>query len=133
MPFPVRVPVMPADWIAQSSDVPTLPGSADHAVRVGWVTPAGRFARLVQTSGSEAAAVLGEMGDPAAGGTVAAGGRTWVVHRGLRDEQAWVTDVDGVRLLVTGSATPPELTALASTTLAAPTAPGPAAGGRRPR
>lgn len=120
VPFPVRVPTVPAGWLAQSSDVPTLPGSADRAVRVGWLTPDNRFARLVQTSGSGEAAVRGEQGDPGVRGTVQAGGRSWVVHVGIRGEPVWVTDVDGVRLLVTGNATPDALTVLATAALTGP-------------
>lgn len=117
--FPLRVPALPPDWIPQSSDVVVVGGSA-RAARVGWVTPDDEFARLVQSDADEAALVVSEAGDPAATGTVAAGGRTWVTHAGRRGEALWVTDVDGVRLLVTGSAAPERLTQLAEATLAAP-------------
>jgi hypothetical protein len=112
--FPVRVPAVPADWVAQSSDAAPLAGTADRAVRVGWLTPDDRFVRLVQTAGSEATAVRSEQGDPGPRGTVQAGGRPWVVHAGVRDEPVWVTEVDGVRLLVTGDARPEALTTLAA-------------------
>ena len=116
--FPVRVPSLPPDWIPQSSDVFVV--GAARAARVGWVTPDDEFARLVQTNADEAAAVVSEAGDPTATGTVAAGGRTWVTHTGRRAEPIWVTDVDGVRLLVTGSTSPERLTQLAEAALTAP-------------
>lgn len=119
--FAVRVPVLGPDWISQSQDV--VPVGAGRGVRVGWVTPGNEFARLVQTDGPADAAVVAERGDPAPRGTVPAGGRTWTVHSGIRGEPVWVTDVDGVRLLVTGSAPPPELTRLAEAALAAPPLP----------
>ena len=122
--FPVRIPALPGDWIPQSSDVVVLGARGDtavpRAVRVGYVTPENDFARLVQSSGDEAAVVLSEDGTVAATGAVTAGGRTWVTHEGRRGEALWVTDVDGVRLAVTGSAPPPRLTQLAEAALAAP-------------
>ncbi|MEJ2887750.1 DUF4245 domain-containing protein [Actinomycetospora aeridis] len=116
--FPLRVPSLPGDWIPQSSDVVLVGGA--RAARVGWVTPDDEFARLVQTDADEAAVVVSEAGDPTASGTVTAGGRTWVTHTGRRGEPIWVTDVDGVRLLVTGSAAPERLGQLAEAALAAP-------------
>lgn len=121
VPFPKRTPALPPDWISQSSDVAVVGG--DRALRVGWVTPESRFLRLVQSSAPEAALVAAEGGVPAAQGAVEAGGRTWVVHEGVRGEAVWVTDADGVRLLVTGDAPPPRFTELAAATLAAPTVP----------
>jgi Protein of unknown function (DUF4245) len=126
VPFPVRVPTLPADWIPQSSDVVVLgaPGdpAAGRAVRVGYLTPENQFARLLQSSGDEAALVVSEGGNPQATGTVGAGGRTWVTHEGRRGEALWVADVDGVRLAVTGSADAARLTQLAEAALVAPPA-----------
>ncbi|MEJ2864953.1 DUF4245 domain-containing protein [Actinomycetospora flava] len=119
--FPLRGPSLSPEWIAQSSDVVVLGGTPGlRAVRVGWVTPDDEFARLVQTNADEAAVVVSEAGDPTATGTVEAGGRTWVTHTGRRGEAIWVTDVDGVRLLVTGSASGERLGQLAGAALAAP-------------
>ncbi len=124
--FPVRVPSLPADWIPQSSDLVVLGATGDpaapRAVRVGYVTPENEFARLLQSSGDETALVVSEGGNPSATGAVTAGGRTWVTHDGRRGEALWVTDVDGVRLAVTGSAGPARLTQLAEAALVAPPA-----------
>lgn len=124
--FPVRVPALPPDWIAQSSDVVVLGAPDDpaaaRAVRVGFLTPENEFARLLQSAGDEPALAVSEAGDPRATGTVTAGGRTWVTHTGRRGEAFWVTDVDGVRLAVTGSAPPARLTQLAEAALVAPPA-----------
>lgn len=118
VPFGLRVPALPPGWLAQSQDVVGLP-AGHRAVRVGWVTPADAFARLVQTDADEAAVVTSERGDPAPRGAVDAGGRRWTVHAGGRGEPLWVTDVDGTRLLVTGSASTVDLTTLASASGAA--------------
>jgi hypothetical protein len=113
VPFTLRVPALPPDWIAQSQDVVGLPDGR-RAVRVGWVTPADTFARLVQTDADEAAVVVSEQGDPAPRGAVDVGGRRWTAHTGGRGEPLWVTEVDGTRLLVTGGASTADLTTLAS-------------------
>jgi hypothetical protein len=112
---------MPADWIPQSSDVRPVGGS--RAFRLGWVTPDDAFVRLVQSDAPEDALVASEQAGPPALGPVSVGGRTWTTYRGVRGEALWVTDVDGVRWLVTGDATPARFTQLATTALASPVVP----------
>ncbi|WP_018335292.1 DUF4245 domain-containing protein [Actinomycetospora chiangmaiensis] len=102
LPFRVVGPQLPADWIPQSSDIRDVAGG--RAFRLGWLTPENGFLRLVQSNGTEAGLVASEQGDPRAGAPVSAGGLTWATYRGQRDEAMWVTDVGGVRWLVTGSA-----------------------------
>jgi hypothetical protein len=121
VPFAVRAPAMPADWIAQSSDV--RPVGDSRAFRLGWVTPDNAFLRLVQSDAPEDALVTSEQGTLPALGPVAAGGRTWTTYRGVRGEGLWVTDVDGVRWVVTGDATPARFTQLATTTSGSPVVP----------
>ena len=121
LPFAVRAPEMPADWIPQSSDTRAVPGG--RAFRLGWVTPDDGFARLVQSDGSAEGLVASEEGAPAAGPPVSAGGLTWATYRGVRGELLWVTDVGGVRWLVTGNATPARFVQLASTALQSPVVP----------
>jgi uncharacterized protein DUF4245 len=121
VPFALRAPAMPADWIAQSSDVRPIGGS--RAFRLGWVTPDNAFVRLVQSDAPEEALVASEQAGPPALGPVAVGGRTWTTYRGVRGEALWVTDVDGVRWLVTGDATPARFTQLATTALGSPVVP----------
>jgi hypothetical protein len=121
VPFAIRAPAMPADWIPQSSDIRPL--GTTRAFRLGWVTPENGFARLVQSDAPEDALVQSEDGAPPALGPVSAGGRTWTTYRGLRGEAVWVTDVDGVRWLITGDATAARFTQLATTALGAPVVP----------
>jgi hypothetical protein len=121
VPFAVRAPAMPADWIPQSSDV--RPVGAGRAFRVGWLTPENGFLRLVQSNADEAALVVSEEGTPQALGPVAAGGRTWTTYRGARGEALWVTDVDGVRWLLTGDGSPARFVQMATTTAGAPVVP----------
>lgn len=118
LPFPVRGPQLPADWIPQSSDIRDVPGG--RAFRLGWLTPQNAFARLVQSNGTEAGLVASEQGEPQAGAPVSADGLTWATYRGVRNEAIWVTDVGGVRWLVTGSAAPAEFVQLITAARRAP-------------
>lgn len=121
VPFPVRAPTMPADWIPQSSDVRPVGGG--QAFRLGWLTPENGYLRLVQSDAPEDALVASEQSGPPALGPVSAGGRTWTTYRGVRGEALWVADVDGVRWLVTGSGTPARFTQLVTTALGSPVVP----------
>ncbi|MCT2587515.1 DUF4245 domain-containing protein [Actinophytocola gossypii] len=118
--YPVRQPATPEGWRANSSSTSGVGtgAEANSVVRVGWVTPGGRYVQLSQ-SGGTAADVLdtetGESGRPT--GTAEAGGVTWDVHTSRRDEVAWVTTLDGTVTLVTGNGTEDEFRTLAEATL----------------
>lgn len=117
--FPVVEPQLPRSWRANSTNTTTLP-SHQQVVKVGWLTGSGNYLRLAQTRGSEAELVAAETHRaPQATGTVQAGGVQWVEYRGMRDEQAWVTERNGVRLLITGNASEQEFRTLAQATLTA--------------
>jgi len=77
-----------------------------QTVQGGWLTPDGTFVTLIQSKGDLAqvlSAQFGEVGPPT--GEIEAGGRTWFVTTGLRDEMAWYRDAgDGVVQVITGSA-----------------------------
>ncbi len=123
MPFPVRQPDLPASWRATTIDVRSGGGTSSApgpAVRVSWLTPTGHYLRLVESNLGEDVLVSAESGvSPTAHGTVAAGGASWTVYSGVRDEPLWLTEVTGVRLLETGDAQPAEFDSLAAAVLAA--------------
>lgn len=111
--FPVRLPQLPADWRANSANVADANPQQD-VVRVGWLTPDGDYLRLAQSAASERDLVSAETRrPPEPEGVTRAAGREWVVYGSVRSEQAWVTEQDGVRLLVTGSGEEGEFRALA--------------------
>lgn len=117
VPFTVRVPAVPPGWRGNAVDRSAVADAPGTLVRAGYVTGAGRFLELVQTDAAEEALVRDVAGSvPAPTGTVDVGGARWVVYGG--DEPLWVADVDGVRLLVTGSAGEDEFRTLAEATLA---------------
>ena len=126
VPFPVRAPELPPGWRANSAGVDRVGAEPDasRAVRVGWRTPGGNYLRLSQSSAGEAELAAFETGQSAAPtGVVQAAGRTWVRYPGPRAEQAWVTDLGEVRLLVTGSGTEEQFRTLTDATLDAPVLP----------
>ncbi|HEX2132518.1 MAG TPA: DUF4245 domain-containing protein [Actinophytocola sp.] len=125
--FTVRQPETPEGWRANSSSTAAVGtgAAADVVVRVGWVTPGGRYVQLSQSGGTAADVLATETGESgAATGTVDAGGVTWNVHSSRRDEVAWVTTLDGTVTLITGSATEDEFRALAEAVTEAPPVPG---------
>jgi hypothetical protein len=98
---------------------------ADSAVRVGWLSPAGAYLRLSQSSAQPAELVSFEVGAlREATGTVRVGETAWTVHPGPRDELVWVADLGAARMLITGSAGDAEFRTLATAALAAVPVPG---------
>jgi hypothetical protein len=112
--FPLRVPAVPQGWRANAVDRTSLP-EGGREVRVGYLTEEGRYLRLQQGDATEEAMLRAESGGAVATaqGAVDVEGRQWVTYTGERDEQIWITDVDGVRLLVTGSGSEADFRTLA--------------------
>ncbi len=109
MSFPVTVPTgIPKSWHPNSFTVstPTVDGSVTlPTVRGGWVTPAGAFVTLIESSGDEGQLLQAEIGSVGASdATTSAGGATWTVTSGRRSEVAWIRSSGGVTLLITGNA-----------------------------
>lgn len=107
LPFDVRVPALPAGWRANSAS--SQPAAGAPAVRVGWLTPQGRYLRVVQAAAAESELVVAELGTGAvASGPVEVAGRRWVSYGG-GGEPAWVAEFaaeagrSSVRVLITGS------------------------------
>jgi hypothetical protein len=116
--FPLRSPEVPKGWQANSAGTAPV-GAGEIVVRVGWVTASGAFAQLSQSGGTVEDVLLKETGAdhaPRATGTVEVAGTTWTSYPSRRDEPAWVTELDGTVLLITGSAPENELRELATAT-----------------
>jgi hypothetical protein len=120
--FPVREPALPKAWHANSSST-TAVGSgsaADVIVRVGWLTPGGRYVQLSQSGGTVADVVAAETGtEPAPTGKQDVDGTSFATYPSRRDEVAWVAELDGTVVLITGDATGQEFRALAEAVVAA--------------
>ena len=141
-PFALRVPAVPADWRANAVVTVRVGPSAHLSVRTGYVTPAGRYLRLDQSDADEAELVVAEAEEagasqrpPASEERTASGGRpsdegarlvasgavdvagtNWVTYTDGTPEAIRVADVDGVRLLITGSGGDDEFRTLAAAT-----------------
>ena len=119
--FPVRVPAVPGDWRSNSfNTAPVGQGAvATVAVRVGWVTPDGKYLRLSQSDARVELLVAEEAGSDVAAnsrGSVEVGATTWTRYPGKDTEQSWVTSLDGVQVLITGSGGEDEFRTLATAT-----------------
>jgi hypothetical protein len=119
VPFSPAVPHdLPADWRANSftvTDPNTLAADQLPTAQGGWLTTDGTFVTLVQAKGSLSQVLTAQLENAApATSTVQAGGATWMVGPGRRDEVAWYREVgDGVVYLITGSADQAAFTAVA--------------------
>ncbi|GAB3454800.1 hypothetical protein GCM10027436_56510 [Actinophytocola sediminis] len=114
--FPVRQPELSARWRANSSSTSSIGegADADVVVRVGWVTPSGRYLQLSQSGGDAQAVLAAETGESAAASrSVEVAGVTWDEHASRREEVAWLTTFDGTVTVVTGSATEEEFRTMA--------------------
>ncbi len=121
--FPVRRPDLPSSWHANSSSTTAVGhgAAADVIVRVGWLTPGGRYAQLSQSGGTAADVLAAETGTttkPA--GEQSVGGTSFATHPSRRDEVAWVASLAGTVVLITGNATEQEFRELAAAVVAAP-------------
>lgn len=104
MPFALRVPALPQGWRATTVDTARIGDGAARGVRIGYLTPQGRYLRLVQSDADEPALLASEAeGAPVASGPVVVDGVTWVSYTDDTREALRVATVDGVRLLITGS------------------------------
>ncbi|MEJ3653743.1 DUF4245 domain-containing protein [Actinomycetes bacterium KLBMP 9759] len=117
--FPLRVPALPAGWRANSSGLDRVEGGG-KVVRVGFLTPDGRYLRLMQADSTEEALLAVETGPDAVPGqgVVDVGGQQWVRYGTRSEEPIWITEVaaDGrpIRMLITGSGNEAEYRELAT-------------------
>jgi hypothetical protein len=118
VPFPVRIPAVPPGWRSNSvaqdrvAPDPTAPDQAERAraVRIGYLTPEGRYLRLLQSNATEPTLLAVETGATpvVVRGPVDIAGQRWVVYDRGSDEPVWIADVPtpdagSLRMLITGS------------------------------
>ncbi|TSD46106.1 DUF4245 family protein [Rhodococcus sp. KBS0724] len=113
--FPIRKPEVPEGWTPNSGSrkVITGDGGGDSST-VGFITSNGSYIQLTQSNAEEFPLVSYVAGGQRfATGVEDIDGHTWNVFGGEGVESIWVTDVDGVRLLITGAAPAEDFTTLA--------------------
>lgn len=134
--FPLHQPKLPANWHANSANLeqvgPNTSNGQPNDLQLGFITPAGRYVAI-----SESSATAAELALQAAGlsdgtpmvtkGTVDVGGKSWTIYQGTRSEQSWVLDLGQVRLLVTGNGDQAEFSTMATAAQSAPVEPTPGA------
>jgi Protein of unknown function (DUF4245) len=119
-PFALRVPGVPADWRANAVSTERVGTGGRRAVSTGYVTPAGRYLRVVQSDAAEAELLPTEArGTPVGSGAVDVDGTRWVIYTDDTREAIRIADVDGVRLLITGDGDDAEFRTLAAATAGA--------------
>jgi hypothetical protein len=113
--FALRRPALPPGWRANATSTSAVGRGASVIVRVGWLTPSGRFVQLSQSGGAalDVLAAETDRSDAAPLGEVDVSGVRWTVYPGRRDEKAWVTRLDEVTALITGTAPEPDFRTLA--------------------
>ncbi len=101
-------------WRSTSSDVATsAPGRRAVSVDVGYLTPGGRFARLLESGRPVAEVLHAQVGDPSRAGAVTIAGRSWARYRTAKGETALAATLHGIGVVVTGNASSAELRTLA--------------------
>jgi hypothetical protein len=118
MPFPVTVPAdVPESWQPNSQTVstPQVDGKdTQPTVRGGWVTGNGTFITLIESSGTPDQVLTAEIGSAGPSrGTRQAGGATWTVTDGVRQETAWIRSTGETTFLITGNAPAKDFVTLA--------------------
>ena len=141
LPVPVRLPLLPPDWHANSgqrgsiTDGRTDPATGQHVravtSTVGYLTPTGMYLSLTQSNADENKLVESiplPSGDRFPTGTENVDGTAWVVYRGGEgSEPVWTTRLTGptgpAQTAITGAGNPTEFRTLAAATQSQPPLP----------
>jgi len=115
-PVPFPDVVSPQGWRATSSQVDAPAGDKRSPVtlRIGYVTPGGRFAEIVVSDQAPATVLRQVAQGSTADGTTPVGGAAWERYRSPRGETVLVRRVGRATAVVTGDAPDPDLVTAAS-------------------
>ena len=108
---------LPAEWNANVFLVKTELNWGAGTVplaRGGWLTGNGEYIALIESAADPQSVLTQEIGPGlASAGTIDAGGRTWSLYPGVRDEVVWVASDGDSTLVITGSAVESDFITLA--------------------
>lgn len=124
--IPIRVPVLPDGWRANSGGrdgidagrTDSATGAQSRAVvsRVGYLTPSGQYLSLSQSNADEDRLVASIDADLVPSGAQEVDGVSWVVYQGGEGaEPVWTTRLSGpAQVAITGAGSPEEFRTLAA-------------------
>lgn len=114
--FPIRNPGVPQGWTPNSGSRAIIAGEGGgDSSTIGFITADGRYIQLTQSNAEEFPLVSHVAGGQRfATGVETVGDHTWNVYDSQGVESIWVTDVDSVRLLITGAASADDFKTLAA-------------------
>lgn len=127
--FPLREPKLPVGWHPNSANLDQVgdnaTGGQPNDLRIGFITPAGRYVAIAESSAAAPDLARQQAGLPgdtqmAAKGTVDVEGKTWTIYQGTRSEVSWALDLGTVRILITGNGDQAEFTTMATAVQSAP-------------
>ncbi|WP_081706244.1 DUF4245 domain-containing protein [Nocardia sp. CNY236] len=120
LPFPIRHPVVPAEWTPNSGSRESIGGTGGGPVStVGYLTEQGTYMRFTQSSATEEALSRFELGSRYASGTEKIAAQQWTVYAEPGAETAWIADFGRSRVLITGAGDQAAFTTLATAITAA--------------
>ena len=118
--FPIRLPVLPDDWTANSGRLEPVPNAGDAMLTaVGYVTSAGRYIELIQSDATEEQLLRAEQGEGLAARSETVAGHTWVVYQHSDGSEVWIADLGNVRVVITPKVPSDDVPVLAEAVLAA--------------
>ncbi len=119
MAFPIRRPVTPDGWKANSGSTQEVGGT--RVSNVGWITDKGAYIQLSQTDAAEEDLVVHLGGLDALGdGTRQVAGQEWVVYTTDDDKKFWIADLGDVRVAILSRGPDEDMERLATAVLAQP-------------
>jgi len=111
--FPLLLPFdLPGGWRPTSTEFTPAARYSAASFRIGYVTPAGKYAEFLESNGP-ADAVSAPYGVPIARGGTSIGGTEWQEFRIVDNRTLLRATVGAVTVIVTGNADSAELTTLA--------------------
>ncbi len=110
------VPELADDWRSTSAEVDAAEGGqlGPVTLTIGYVTPEQNFARYVVSTDPTAELIEALLQDADPVGALTIAGQPWEEFTTDRDERLYLASFDGLRLVVTGSASQDELRTLAA-------------------
>ena len=113
LPFPIRKPVVPEGWQANSGSGKEISGGQYRTSSIGYNTRQGRYVQMTQSDAPANTLVSFIVGQRQPTGNEQVDATTWVVYAKEDEDTVWVADLTDVRILLRGNGDKEEFTDLA--------------------